>query len=282
MKPYRSMLFVPANDVRRVGKALTSNADCVILDLEDAVAVSEKQTARNAVCQVLKERGLRDIYVRVNSFDSTFLYHDLTTIVPLCPTGIMLPKAEFVEQIRISDWLISQLELTAGLSPGKIGLIALIETASGVINAPEIAGAAKRLQCLAFGAVDYVLDIGTNLSENGQELFYARSQVVAASRRGGCDKPIDTVYPNFRDEIGLERESKYARGLGFQGKMIIHPGQIDPVHRIFSPTPEEIAFAQRIVDAFEKAEKQGRASIDLEGKMIDYPVMKRARQLLQR
>ncbi|MBN2438825.1 MAG: CoA ester lyase [Deltaproteobacteria bacterium] len=281
MKNYRSMLFVPATDSGKINKALASNADCVILDLEDSVALSEKKTAQVVVKNLLRDQGNRHIYVRVNSIDTPFLFGDLTTIIPSRPTGIMLPKTESADHIKWVDWLMGQLERESGLPAGQIGLIALIETGCGVIQAASIAGASGRLKCIAFGAIDYTLDIGTKLSKEGHELFYARAHIVAASRAGGCEQPIDTVYPNFRDAEGLKRESEFVRNLGYQGKMVIHPGQIEIVHQVFSPTPDEISYARKVVQAFETAEKQGIASVNLDGKMIDYPVMKRAKQLLK-
>jgi citrate lyase subunit beta/citryl-CoA lyase len=275
------MLFVPATEPRKVRKALDSKADCVILDLEDAVALSEKKNARFAVRDILAGKGDRQVYVRINSIDTPFLYGDLTTIIAGSPTGVMLPKAETAEQVRCVDWLISQLEMESGLALGQIGLITLIETAGGVGRAPEIACSSSRITCMAFGAIDYTLDIGTKLSEDGHELFYGRSQVVVASRMGGCAKPIDTVYSDFRNADGLRRDSELALCLGYQGKMIIHPDQIDIVNETFSPSQEELAYARKVVAAFEEAEKNGVASVNLEGKMIDYPVVNRARQLLE-
>ena len=149
------------------------------------------------------------------------------------------------------------------------------------IHAAAIAGTGCRTRCLAFGAIDYTLDIGTSLSEDGSELFYARAQLVAASRASNCEAPVDTVYPNFRDAEGLRRECRLARKLGFQGKMLIHPDQIAIAHEVFSPSAEEIAHARRVVEVFEKAEREGIASVSLDGKMIDYPVFNRARNLLE-
>jgi len=281
MKIYRSMLFVPATDTGKINKALASKADCVVLDLEDSVAKSEKKAARLTIRDVLKVQEKRHVYVRVNSVDTPFLYGDLTTIIPSRPTGIMLPKVESADHIKWVDWLIGQLESEAGLLIGQIKLIALVETGCGVIQATTIAAASSRLKCIAFGAIDYTLDIGTKLSRDGHELFYARSHLVVASRAGGCEQPIDTVYPNFRDAEGLKRECEVVKSLGYQGKMIIHPVQIEIVNNIFSPTPEEIIYARKVVEAFEAAEMQGVASITLDGKMIDYPVMKRAKQMLE-
>jgi citrate lyase subunit beta / citryl-CoA lyase len=275
------MLFVPGTDMKKINKALASSADCLILDLEDAVALSEKESAQILIRDILKERKGRQAYVRINGIDTPFCYKDLKTVISSQPTGIMLPKAESAYHIRCIDWLITQLEAEAKLPAGQIELIPIIETGSGVIHAAEIAGASPRLKCIAFGAVDYTLDIGAKLSGEGHELFYARAHIVAASREGCCEQPIDTVYPNFRDAEGLRKESIFVRNLGFQGKMVIHPDQVGIVHEVFSATQEELAYAQKVVAAFHAAEKQGIASINLDGKMIDYPVMKRAKQLLE-
>jgi citrate lyase subunit beta/citryl-CoA lyase len=281
MKPYRSMLFVPVTDMRKVHKAFSSDADCVLLDLEDAVALSEKENARRSALEILREPHEKPVYVRINGIDTPFLFKDLTFLVPGGPTGIMLPKAESPDHIRKVDWLIGQLERESGIPEGQIRMIPLIESGGGVIRAAAIAGASSRTRCMAFGAIDYTLDVGTNLSDDGGEIFYARAHLVAASRAGGCDAPVDTVYPNFRDGEGLRRECRLARKLGFQGKMVIHPDQIGIVHEVFSPTEEEIAYASRVVEAFEKAEREGIASVNLDGKMIDYPVANRARNLLE-
>jgi citrate lyase subunit beta / citryl-CoA lyase len=281
MKPYRSMLFVPVTDLRKVQKAFASDTDCVLLDLEDAVALSEKENARRLALEILREPHEKPVFVRVNGIDTPFLFRDLTTLIPGVPAGIMLPKAESPDQIRKVDWVIGQLERESGIPEGQVRLIPLVESGGGVIRAAEIAGASRRTRCLAFGAIDYTLDIGTNLSDDGAEIFYARTHLVAASRAGECGAPVDTVYPNFRDAEGLRRECRLARKLGFQGKMVIHPDQIGVVHEVFSPTAEEIAYASRIVEVFGKAEMEGVASVNLDGKMIDYPVFNRARNLLE-
>jgi citrate lyase subunit beta/citryl-CoA lyase len=281
MKPYRSMLFVPATDQRKIHRAFASAADCIILDLEDAVALSEKENARHSVWEILQGNHEKPIYIRVNSIDTPFLFKELTTLVPGKPDGIMLPKVESADHVIKIDWLMGQLEEASGIQVGQIRMIPLIETGKGVIQAAAITGASRRIRCVAFGAIDYTLDIGTNLSSDGQEIFYARAHIVAASRAGGCEPPVDTVYPNFRDGEGLRRECAVVRNLGFQGKMVIHPDQIGIVHAVFSPTEEEITFASRVVEAFEKAEREGIASVNLDGKMIDYPVVNRARNLLE-
>ncbi|MQL52385.1 CoA ester lyase [Desulfofundulus thermobenzoicus] len=279
-RPLRSFLFAPASDLRKVDKALSLDADAVILDLEDAVAVSEKVRARSLVLDVLGRAGRVGIYVRVNGVNTSWIVGDLMAVVGSRPAGIMLPKAENAEEIRRVDWLIGQLEEEYGLPPGEMELVPLVETARGVMNAYEIAASCPRVRRLAFGAIDYTLDIGTSLTGQGTEIFYARSQLVVASRAAGIAGPIDTVYPRIKDEEGLAAECRLVRSLGFAGKLVIHPAQLGPVNDIFAPTPGEITYARKVVQAFDEAEARGVAAVQLEGKFIDYPVAAWARRIL--
>ncbi|GAW30463.1 CoA ester lyase [Carboxydocella sp. JDF658] len=280
MKPLRTFMFAPGSDSKKSDKVLTLGADAVILDLEDAVAISEKEQARKVVQEtLLKPRGCK-AYVRVNSISTNFFFDDLEAVFCSRLDGIMLPKAESAEDIRMVDWLITEGEKKRGLPPGQIDLIPLIESAAGVYRAAEIASASPRISRLAFGAIDFSLDIGTTWSKDGNAFFYARSQLVIASRVAGIEAPIDTVYPEIKDIDGLVEECRLVRSMGFQSKLVIHPGQIEPVNKVFSPTPDEIAQARKIVVAFEEAEKQGLAAIQVDGKFIDYPVAMRAKKLL--
>ncbi|AEG14931.1 CoA ester lyase [Desulfofundulus sp. TPOSR] len=279
-KPLRSFLFAPASDLRKVDKALSLDADAVILDLEDAVAVSEKVRARSLVLDVLGRMNREGIYVRVNGVNTRWIVGDLMAVVGGRPAGIMLPKAEDAEEVRRVDWLIGQLEREYGLPAGEMELIPLVETARGVMNAYEVATSCPRVKRLAFGAVDYTLDIGISLTGQGTEIFYARSHLVVASRAAGIEGPIDTVYPNIKDEEGLAEECRLVRSLGFAGKLVIHPAQLGPVNEIFSPTPREIDYAAKVAQAFAQAEAEGIAAVQLEGKFIDYPVAAWARRTL--
>ncbi|MEW6660943.1 MAG: HpcH/HpaI aldolase/citrate lyase family protein [Bacillota bacterium] len=281
MELIRTFLFTPGNNQIRVEKAYGLGADAVILDLEDAVAVSEKKAARQMVKAVLAKPRNASTYVRVNSLTTDFFYGDLVEVIQPGLDGIILPKSETAGDVRKVDWLISLLEQESGLPAGKIDLIPLVESAAGVLNAKEIAATCSRVSRLAFGAMDYTLDIGTSCSKAGSELFYARAQLVAASRAAGIQPPVDTVYPDIRDLDGLLAETQTVKQLGFFGKMVIHPNQIDPVNKVFSPTEEEIAFASKVAAAFDQAEAQGTASIQLEGKFIDYPIAMRAKRALQ-
>ncbi|SHI49460.1 HpcH/HpaI aldolase/citrate lyase family protein [Desulfofundulus thermosubterraneus] len=279
-KPLRSFLFAPASDLRKVDKALSLEADAVILDLEDAVAVSEKVRARSLVLDVLGRADRKSVYVRVNGVNTRWIVGDLMAVVGGRPAGIMLPKAEDAEEVRRVDWLIGQLEREYGLPAGEMELIPLVETARGVMNAYGVAASCPRVKRLAFGAVDYTLDIGTSLTGQGTEIFYARSHLVVASRAAGIEGPIDTIYPNIKDEEGLAAECRLVRSLGFAGKLVIHPVQLGPVNEIFSPTSGEIDYAAKVVQAFAQAEAEGIAAVQLEGKFIDYPVAAWARRTL--
>lgn len=278
--PLRSFLFCPATDLRKVEKALSLDADAVILDLEDAVAVSEKVRARSLIGEALGAAGGKNVYVRVNGVNTPWIVGDFMAVVGNRPTGIMLPKAECAEEVRRADWLLGRLEIEYTMPREKIELIPLIETARGITEALSIASSCSRVRRLAFGAVDYTLDMGIKLTGSGEELFYARSRLAVASRAAGIEGPIDTVYVNLKDEAGLREECHVVRRLGFSGKLAIHPAQIAPVNEVFSPDPEEIKYAAKVVQAFEEAETTGVAAVQVDGRFVDYPVAAWARRIL--
>jgi citrate lyase subunit beta/citryl-CoA lyase len=250
------------------------------LDLEDAVAVSEKVKARSLVVDMLSNVRRDGIYVRVNGVNTPWIVGDLMAVVGDRPAGIMLPKAECPEEVRRVDWLIGRLEKEYGMPPGEIELLALVETARGVADACGVASSCSRIRRLAFGAVDFTLDMGVKLSGKGNELFVARSQLAIASRAASVEGPIDTVYVNLKDDAGLREDCRVGRELGFTGKLVIHPSQIDPTNEIFSPSQSEIEYAAKVVQAFEEAESTGIAAIQLDGKFIDYPVATWAQRTL--
>jgi len=277
---YRTMLFTPANDLKKAGKALLLAADGVVLDLEDAVAVSEKARARESLQEALALPRKSDVFVRVNGAQTRYILADLTAAVIEGVKGIVLAKSESAEEVRRTDWLIGQLEQEKGFAPGLLELVPFIESANAVLNAGDIASACPRVARLFFGGVDFVLDIGTGFSQGATELFYARSQLVLASRRAGIEPPIDTVYPNFKDIDGLVADARTVRQLGFQGKLAIHPGQVGPLNEVFRPSGEELAWAEKVVAAFDRSEADGQAVIQVDGKMIEYPIANRARRIL--
>lgn len=280
MPLYRTMLFAPANDLKKAGKALQLDADGVVLDLEDAVAISEKTRARVALKEAMALPRKVDVFVRVNGVRTNFILADLLAAVTDGVKGVVLAKSESAEDVRRVEWLIGQIEEERGLAPGCLELIPFIESAGAVLNAFHIASATPRVARLFFGGVDFVLDIGTNFSKGASELFFARSQLVLASRAAGIEPPLDTVYPHFRDIEGLVADAKAVRQLGFQGKLAIHPSQIGPLNEVFRPTDGELDWARKVVAVFDESESRGQAVLQVDGKMVEYPIALRARQIL--
>ena len=281
-QPLRSFLFAPGNHARRVEKALSLDADAVILDLEDAVATAEKPATRALVAAALQRTRRGRLYVRVNAVDSEFCYGDLVAVVRPGLDGVILPKVESAAGLATIDWLLAQLERERGLMPGGIDLIPIIETARGLDRLGAILAAGTRVRRVAFGAGDFTLDVNMAWSRDEAELAQARAAIVVASRAAGIEAPLDTVWVDLPDRDGLEASSRTALNFGFQGKMCIHPDQIAVVNRVFTPSEAEIAFAERVAAAFAKAEAEGSAAIQLDGKFIDYPIVYRAQRVLQR
>jgi citrate lyase subunit beta/citryl-CoA lyase len=282
MQPLRSFLFAPGNHARRVEKALSLDADAVILDLEDAVATAEKRATREAVIAALTRPRRALLYVRVNAVDTEFCYGDLAAIVRPGLDGVILPKVESAAGLATADWLLAQLEREQGLAPRAIDLVPIIETARGLNQIDAILAAGTRVKRVAFGAGDFTLDVNMAWSRGEAELAYARAKIVTASRAAGIEAPLDTVWVDLADEEGLEASARTALGFGFQGKMCIHPNQIAVVNRVFTPSEAEIAFAVRVVAAFARAEAEGSAAIQLDGKFIDYPILYRAQRVLEK
>lgn len=280
MPAYRSFLFAPGNHARKVDKVFGCGADNVILDLEDAVARAEKVATRALVAEALKRPRRGGAYIRVNAFATEFCYGDAAAVVGPGLDGIILPMVESREQIMAFDWLVGSLERERGMPLGGIDIIPIIETAKGIANACAIADAGTRVKRMAFGAGDYTLDVNMEWTRGESELEHARAEMVVASRAGSLEAPIDTVWVHIKDLDGLASSARRARQLGFQGKMCIYPPQVELVNRAFTPTGKEIAFAKRVVAAFEEAERAGSSSIQLDGFFIDYPIVYKARRTL--
>jgi citrate lyase subunit beta/citryl-CoA lyase len=277
----RSLLFAPGNHARRVEKALTLPADGVILDLEDAVAISEKATTRPTVTEAFGIPRAGKLYVRVNALSTEWCHGDIVAIVRSGLDGIILPKVEHGHELRTADWLIANLERERGLPVGSIDLIPIIETARGVSNLSRICRSGTRTKRLAFGAGDFTLDMGMVWTRSEAELLPHRAACVLESRAAGLEAPMDTVWADLRDTDGFIASAKSAAALGFQGKMCIHPDQIAPANAAFTPDDAAVAQARRVVTAFDKAEAEGLASIQLDGQFIDYPIVQRARRVLE-
>ncbi len=282
MSALRSLLFAPGNHARRVEKALPLPADGVILDLEDAVAITEKSATRPTVVEAFTKPRHGKLYVRVNGLTTEWCYGDLVAVVQAGLNGIILPKVEDPDQLRTADWVIGCLERERGLPPGAIDLVPIIETALGIANVLPIARSGTRTKRMAFGAGDFTLDMGMVWSRDESELLPHRAACVVASRAAGIEPPMDTVWADLRDAEGFARSAKHAAALGFQGKMCIHPDQIAVTNAAFTPDEATLAQARRVVEAFAAAEAQGMASIQLDGQFIDYPIVQRAQQVLAR
>jgi len=281
IRPLRSFLFAPGNHARRLEKALSLDADAVILDLEDAVATVEKPATRAMVAAALERARQGLLYVRVNAVDTEFCYGDLVSIVQRGLDGIILPKVESAAGLATIDWLLAQLERDRGLPGGGIDLIPIIETARGVQQIDAILAAGTRVRRVAFGAGDFTLDVNMAWSRSEIELAHARAVIATASRASGIDAPLDTVWVDLTDREGLEASARTALAYGFQGKMCIHPDQIAVVNGVFTPSAAEVAFAERVDAAFARAEAEGSAAIQLDGKFIDYPIVYRAQRVLR-
>lgn len=268
-------LFAPGSDMKKAEKALGSQADSVILDLEDAVAPSEKVQARTNVAQLLERQRSKQVLVRINALTTVWSLQDMLAILPQSPDGILLPKTESTADVQALSWVMDQVG-----GQGETKIYPLIETAAGVENAKEIVQASQRIGQLFFGALDYYLDLGLSYTEDPECALYARSRLVAASVSGKLPGPIDTVYPVIKDEDGLRRDCVNAKKLGFRGKMIIHPAQIPVVQEVFASSKEELQDAKQIVDIYEKAQLEGKGAIQWKGKMLDEPVLRRAKQIV--
>lgn len=280
----RSALFVPGNRPDRVPKALDTAADVVIIDLEDAVPLAEKSKARAETARKLNEPHAKKIIVRVNGVDTDLLSEDLAAVVCDGLAALIVPKMESGEDVQTINSLLSAAERDKGLDSGRLPVIGLIETARAVENISQITmtkSEPARLYTVALGAADYTQDLGIEISRDGIELLYVRSRLPIACRAAGLQAPLDTPFMvDLKDIAALEADALRAKQLGFQGKLCIHPNQIEPVNRIFSPGPEEIQKAHNIIDAFEKAEAGGQGALLVDGKFVDYPVVNRARHIL--
>ncbi len=280
MSTFQTFLFTPANHFRKIEKALQLEVDAIILDLEDACAKDEKEKARGDILRFLKQPRIPKAYVRVNARSTPYFFEDMSEVV--CPylDGIVLPMVENEEDLVIADWFLSSLEQKYKLPEQSIDLMPIIETAKGISNLSTMLKNKKRVRRLAFGAGDLTNDTGMNWSKSGEELLASRSKMVIESRAAELEPPIDTVYIHLSDQEGLARETKMAKNLGFQGKALIHPQQIDVVKAVFKPTEQEIKQAEEIVAAFKKAEESGSSSIRVGDQFVDYPIVYKAQKTL--
>jgi citrate lyase subunit beta/citryl-CoA lyase len=285
----RTMLFVPANSWRMITTAATEGGDAVILDLEDACPIAEKETgrifARDSI-PMLKEKGI-DVYVRVNSFDTGLTEKDIDYGVVKGLDGIMLPKAESKEDIYRLDQLLNVEEEKKGLSLNSVVILPLLESPKGISAVSEIISGSQRVIGVSFGAGDYSREIGagmgvTSLSPEDYFLMasHPRSCIALAARAAGIFAIDAPFFGLVIDLDGLFREARKVKLMGFTGKLLVHPRHVDPVNQVFSPSKEEIDFARRVIKAYEEAKAKGLGATSLGGRMIDYGSYRRALNLL--
>lgn len=284
MVAMRSLLFVPGNRERMLEKALSTEADVLLLDLEDAVPSGEKLAARRAIAALLGRLGgqadRRQLtFARVNSGQQA-LADDLDAVVRLGLDGLVVPKAEEPTALLELERRLEALEASREL-PARLRLLPIVETARGLLTAPAIAASTSRVVGLMFGGEDFSADLGlpARREREASELLYARS-VVAVAAAAARVRAIDTIWPAVDDPAGLLAEAELARRLGFSGKGLIHPNQIDLANRVFSPSPDEIEDALRVVAAAEAAERDGRGALALDGRFVDKPIVERAQRTL--
>ena len=282
MTALRSLLFVPGNRDNMLEKAMGVIPDAYIPDMEDSVPVEEKENARSVIASFLGSLSQVGPLVipRVNSLDTGLLQDDLAAVVGPHIYGISVGKIQSGRDIDHICGIIEGLERKAGLEVGIVKIVPWIETAMAIVNAYEICASSPRIVGAAFGAEDFTNDMAIERTAGESEVDYPRKVICVAARAADV-LALDTPYFSFRDPDGLRQNSLEARGYGFKGKFAIHPAQIDIINESFSPSPEEIENARRVVAAFEEAERNGRGSTSLDGKVIDVPVVKRARQLLE-
>ena len=277
----RSMLFLPGNSPNILLNADFLGSDSIILDLEDAVAPTEKDAARILVRNAITSLGYtREVIVRINPVESPYWQKDLRAIIPVKPDMIMPTKVGCAADVKIVADFITQLEKEFGMEEGGVKMIPLIETALGVENAYEIASADSRVTAIFLGGEDFTADMRCKRTKEGTEIFYARSRMVLAARAAGVDV-YDTPWTDVEDYDGLIEDAKFAKSLGFTGKSSISPRHIPFINEVFSPTEEEIQYARDVFDCIEKAKAEGKGVVSLRGKMIDAPIVACARQVLE-
>ena len=281
MELYRSFIFVPGNRENMLERAKSFKADVIMVDLEDSVPSREKASARDMAkdwVPALSRQGQR-VMVRVNSLDTGLTRSELETLVSPDLYGISLGKVESKWNIRDVDRMLSAIEPLAGVGLGSTKVVAWAETASALVDARDIADSSQRIIALAFGAEDFTNDMGIERSDSGDEVQVPRSLVPVAARAANVAS-LDSPFVAFQDPEALRAYAQKARQMGFTGKHAIHPAQLDIINEVFSPAPDEVAYARRVMDAWDKAEAEGRGSLALDGRMVDVPVVKRAQNLL--
>jgi citrate lyase subunit beta/citryl-CoA lyase len=281
MTVIRSLLFVPGNRTRMLEKALGLRPDAYVPDMEDSVPLTEKANARSITASMLPRLASAGPLVipRVNSLGTGLLEDDLEAVVGPHIYGVSVGKIASPEDVAAVSEVLERLEALADLEAGAVKLVLWIETALGVVNAYSISAASQRIVGVAFGAEDFTADMGIGRTPDQSEVEYPRRVVCVAARAAGIPA-LDTPYFTLRDPEGLRSDAAGARAFGFKGKFAIHPEQIQVINETFSPSGAEVEYALRVVAAFEEAERRGTAATSLDGKVVDVPVVERARGVL--
>jgi citrate lyase subunit beta/citryl-CoA lyase len=282
MRLRRSLLYVPGNMPGMLQNIPVFEADGVMIDLEDAVPLVEKDSARLLTRNFLnsyQERN-KEMFVRINALDTPYAADDLREILPALPDGIRLPKADTPEIVERLDTLLTEQEEKLGLPIGHFKIIPSIESAQGVLNCVATAKASPRLVALAFGAEDYTASMEIDRTKTGEELFSARTQVVWAAKAAGI-QAIDSIFSDVNDMDALRAETLLIKKLGFTGKSLVNPRQIEVIHEVFRPTAEEVQHALEVMDAIKRAREMGTGVISLRGRMVDAPVVTRAARTIR-
>jgi len=285
MELKRSWMFVPGHRQRMIDKALSLNTDAIMLDIEDGVAPSEKDTARKLIAEALgRERSPSSPtrFVRINAIGHERMDADLAAVLRPGLDGLVLPKVETTQAVLKVDSILKEREPRLKVEPGSIKLLIAVESPKGLLNAPALASCSARVVGLMFGAEDFGRELGlpTSREAEARDMIYARSALVVAAASAHV-QAIDGVWVALQDSEGLLGFARQSRRLGFTGMSLIHPSQIDPINRVFSPAPEEIEYAEQVVKAFEEAAARGDGSISFGGQLIDRPIVERARRTLE-
>ncbi len=278
----RSMLFIPGNSPNMIQNAGILGADSIILDVEDAVSTDEKDSARNLIMHALKEVDFYgcEVVVRVNAPSTAFGEKDLKEITPNRPDAFMIPMAT-EEEIRIADAIISEIEDKEAIEAGSIKLIPIAETAYAVESIADIIRASKRIEAVLLGAEDLTADMEISRTKEGGEIYYARNKIANICKAFKI-QAIDTPFADVNDSQGLTEDTLKGKSLGMTGKAAINPRQVDAIHQVYTPTQEEIQYAQSVIEAMNEAKKVGKGVFSFEGKMIDAPIILRAETVIRK
>ena len=285
MPVMRSVFYTPSNNEKMVAKAPGIACDILTLDLEDSVPPAEKQKGREMIQEYLKSSREKQLsptlFVRVNNWETQMTNDDLEAIVHPGLDGVCLAKCGDAENVKRLDWKLEELEQRRGLQVGSVGIQLLIETAKGVMNAYPAACASPRVNSLIFGAVDFTKDMRVTLTSEGQEQLYARYHTAIAARAAGCIA-IDCPFVDISDAEGFKKSTREGRQMGYEGRMLIHPGQIGSSHVIYTPSAEDVEWAEGVKKVFEEEGiAKGSAAVSYKGKMVDTPVYENALQILR-